>query len=49
MVFVFVFVFVFSNRREPGRMEDEEHDDGNNEDRGEIAISPLLARAACCS
>ena len=46
---VFVFVFVISNRRQPGRMEDEEHDDGNDENPGEVAVSPLLTRATCCS
>ena len=46
---VFVFVFVISNRRQPGRMEDEEHDDGNDEDPREVAVSPLLTRATCCS
>ena len=49
VVFVFVFVFVFSNWREPGRMEDEEHDDGNDENPGEVAVSPLLTRATCGS
>ena len=48
-IFVFVFVFVFSNRLEPGRVEDEEHDDGNDENPGEVAVSPLLTRATCCS
>ena len=46
---VFVFVFVISNRRQPGRMEDEEHDDGNDENPGEVTVSPLLTRATCCS
>ena len=30
-------------------MEDEEHDDGDDEDDGEVAILPLLARTTAAS
>ena len=40
------YVSVFEG---PGSVEDEEHDDGDDEDDGEVAILPLLARTTAAS